>query len=208
MMRRSTPNRSSSPLPAWIVFIILLVISVILWVITLYVWYQAHLWFLPVEQWTAIFTLLVPAAPFALYFWLYPAFARSYNNMMGVPNLEPVAPPPAATSVPGSVATPAVVPGSAADTGDKGDWISWLGRGERHRGFLVFWVILFGSIFYWSLVTWYFDTLNAQSFTTLFSAWGLLTTISTIMVRSLFVIQTSLPGAEVPGGPAEKKSAK
>ncbi|MBL8055169.1 MAG: hypothetical protein JNK29_00660, partial [Anaerolineales bacterium] len=48
-------------------FVVLSLLSVVLWAITVYVWYQAYLWFEWVTQPTAILTLAVIPLPFLAY---------------------------------------------------------------------------------------------------------------------------------------------
>ncbi|MGH2521581.1 MAG: hypothetical protein ACRDH2_03670, partial [Anaerolineales bacterium] len=80
-------------------------------------------------------------------------------------------------------------------------WLTWLGSGESHRGTLVLLVIIFWSMFFWSLPTIQFSVLS-------FAGWGLISIFLLVLIRSLFFRQTTLPapGQEVPAAKAESKS--
>lgn len=84
------------------------------------------------------------------------------------------------------------------------DWLAWLGNGEAHRGMLVFLFLLFWTMFFWSAPI--VQTLVQGNFLFVFAAWGLVTVTGLVIIRSLFVRQTTLPGQEVPKAAGDSKS--
>jgi hypothetical protein len=178
MIRRPKPTSNTDSLTAYAVVTFF---ALVLWGIAIFVWYQAYLWFEIVSEPTFFVTLIALPLPY----WFY-------NNFMTQHAAQN--PPPAANGeTPAAAPRPAPLP--------ENDWISWLGNGETHRGTLVFLVIVFWSVFFWS-----FPGMTFQAFT--FAAWGLITIIGTIMIRTLFVRQTSLPSQEGVSANNDKKSGK
>jgi hypothetical protein len=163
-------------------FAVLLVLGLLCWGVTAYVWYQAYLWFLWITPPTFIFTLLAIPIPFLAYKAFTGSSALPTN---GASASSPSSSPPAATPAQASAVT-----GAATS-----DWLTWLGNGDSHRGTLVVLVFLFWSIMYWSMMA-------LTAFT--FASWGLLTIVGLIILRAFF----RHPGREVPGAAEPKSKAK
>lgn len=189
MMRRQKPTSPSPDYHKLLVFGVLFFFGLVLWGITIYIWFQAYLWFAIVSEVTFIFTFIVLPIPF----WLYYTFIQPAGEGASPPTETGVAP-----------AAPTAF--SARVRSNNGGWISWLGNGEEHRGLLVLFVIIFSSIFYWTLMYQVSPSFSPLRFAFVFSAWGLITIIGTIMIRALFIRQTT--GPEVSAAQAEKKSGK
>lgn len=148
-------------------FVVLSLLSVVLWAITVYVWYQAYLWFEWVTQPTAILTLAVIPLPFLAYQRFTGASGLPMERRTGQPSATPAG------------AAPAPAPAAAPSTNPLYEWLVWLGNGEQHRGTLVVFIFTFWTILYWSLPTISFTALT-------FSAWGLLTILGIMILRFFF----------------------
>lgn len=162
-------------------FAVLLGLGLLCWAITIYIWYQAYVWFLWVTPPTFLFTLLAIPVPFLAF--------KIFTGSSGLPTSGPANPP---------VGTPAGAP-TPAPSGESSnlynDWLTWLGNGDPHRGTLVILIFIFWSIMYWSMMP-----LTAFTFAT----WGLLTIVGLVIIRAFF----RSPGREVPGAADPKSKSK
>jgi hypothetical protein len=168
-------------------FVVLALLSLVLWAVAAYVWYQAWLWFEWVTWPTAVLTLAVFPIPFLAY--------RSFTGRTGLPMSAARGESPA-----GATSTTPAAPTSAPTEAPAGnpftDWLIWLGNGEPHRGTLVVFIFLFWTLLYWSLPTISFGALT-------FAAWGLLTILGIMTLRFFF-----RPGREVSASGETKSRAK
>ncbi len=157
----------------------LCILSLIMWGVTFGMWYYFGYYWEGWEPYSAALTFFVLPIPFIAYY----SFFVPRNRASGEP------PGPA-----GAPATPTARPaGPIMDI----DWITWLGKGDSHRGTLVVALFIFWSILYWNLPSIQFGAVT-------FSAWGLLTLIGLAVIRTLF----RRPGQEVPGSTETKSKAK
>jgi hypothetical protein len=182
-----SPSRPPEP-NQLLTFVMLALLSVVLWGIAVYTWWQAYIWFRWVTEPTFLFTFFVIPIPFLAY--------RSFTGQTGLPSgiIRP-ANPPGTSGSPTAPAAPIVGPAPSSSNPPPqvvrarviqyDDWLVWLGNGERPRGTIILLILIFWTILYWSL-----PGVELSALT--FSTWGLITAFSVILLRALF-----RPGKEV-----------
>jgi hypothetical protein len=158
------------------------ILSLIMWGFTFGIWYYFGYYWEGWEPYSALLTFFVLPIPFIAYYSFF--VPRQHRT----PTSGESGPPSTTTGGPASIPIRLLTP-----TTDP-DWITWLGKGDSHRGVLVVALIIFWSILYWNWPEMQFTAVT-------FSWWGLLTLIGIAIIRTLF----RRPGQEVPGS-AESKS--
>lgn len=183
------PSRPPESNQLFTIFI-LSILSLLMWGVTFGIWYYFGYYWEGWEPYSAVLTFFVLPIPFLAYYSFF--VPRQNRTAPGEPT-----PGTGSAPAPGGMTTGPVAPTRLLTPTTDVDWITWLGKGDSHRGTLVVALFVFWSILYWNLPNMQFDAVT-------FSSWGLLTLVGLAVIRAVF----RRPGQEVPGSGETKSKAK
>lgn len=188
---------------AMIILIACLMVGLMLWGLTVYVWRELYTWFEWVSEPTFLLTFLAIPLPYLIFLSLNHTLAeqetllaiqaeltRRQKESEGSKPLEPNDKKAAEEKQREERELLKVVNHYLKQ---RTDWLTWLGNGDANNGTLVLLIFLFWSILYWNWPGIDFDSITV-------SVWGLVT------IFGLYLIRATLfrPGKEVPASDTSK----